>query len=167
MKKAIAIVLCGAMLAGCSEYMGPKEQTGTFMGAATGAILGAAIGSKTKCRGYRCSSGTSTNAVVIGALAGGLLGSHMGRSMDERDKRMYYAAQQNAFEYMPSGSPSNWRNPDTGNYGSVTPQPAYERSSGEYCREYTQTIVVGGERKQGYGTACRNSDDTWEIVSNR
>ena len=33
-----------------------------------------------------------------------------------------------------------------------------------YCREYTQVFEIGGEREEGYGTACRQPDGTWQIV---
>lgn len=164
MTKAVAILMCGAMLSAC-ENMGAKEQGGTAIGAATGAILGAAIGSKTHCHGRYCRSSTSGNAVVIGALAGALIGGQIGRKMDARDRQMYGYAQQQAFEYGRSGQPSYWRNPDSGNYGEVVPQRAYERGPDEYCREFTQTIVVAGEKQQGYGTACRQPDGTWKIVN--
>lgn len=35
----------------------------------------------------------------------------------------------------------------------------------EYCREYTQTFSIGGERETGYGTACLQPDGSWKIVS--
>jgi len=35
----------------------------------------------------------------------------------------------------------------------------------EYCREYTKTVTVGGQREQAYGTACYKPDGSWEIVS--
>lgn len=33
----------------------------------------------------------------------------------------------------------------------------------EYCREFTETIVVGGRKEQGYGTACLQADGAWQI----
>lgn len=164
--KMIAVVLSGTlMLAGCTEYTGPKEQTGTLLGAITGVALGAAIGTKTKCGRHHCRSKTSGNAMVIGALAGGFLGNAVGRSMDERDRSYYGQAQYQALEYGPSGQPSYWHNPDSGNNGYVTAAPAYERSPGQYCREYQQTVRIGGRSEEAYGTACRQPDGTWQIVS--
>ena len=43
--------------------------------------------------------------------------------------------------------------------------PTKAQAAGEYCREYTKTISVGGRAAQGYGTACRQPDGAWEIVS--
>ena len=55
--------------------------------------------------------------------------------------------------------------PDSGNTGAVTPVRTYQTSTGQYCREYTQTITIGGEKHKSYGTACRESDGSWKIVN--
>lgn len=34
-----------------------------------------------------------------------------------------------------------------------------------YCREYTQSFTVGGKTQNGYGTACREPDGSWKIIS--
>lgn len=159
------VAVAALVLSGCSQYAGEKETAGTLFGAATGAALGAAIGSKTNCHGHHCRSKTSGNAIVIGALAGGIVGNAVGRSMDEKDRRAHTQTYSNALEYNRSGQPSYWHNPDSGNSGAVTPSQAYERRPGEYCREYQQTITVGGRQQEGYGTACRRADGSWEIVN--
>lgn len=66
---------------------------------------------------------------------------------------------------MPTGTYSTWENPDTGHAGSFTPTRTYQRPTGQYCREYQQTIRVGGEVQESYGTACREPDGTWRIVN--
>ena len=33
-----------------------------------------------------------------------------------------------------------------------------------YCREFTQTISIGGKIQQGYGTSCRQPDGSWKII---
>jgi len=47
----------------------------------------------------------------------------------------------------------------------MTPTRTYQTASGSYCREFTQTIVVGGRTEEGYGTACRQPDGSWQIVN--
>jgi hypothetical protein len=42
--------------------------------------------------------------------------------------------------------------------------PAPAQASEPYCREYTKSIIVGGVRQSGYGTACYKPDGSWEIV---
>ena len=41
-----------------------------------------------------------------------------------------------------------------------------DNSTGSMCREYQQTIKVGGKTEQGVGTACQNADGSWQIVNN-
>ncbi len=76
---------------------------------------------------------------------------------------MAAAAAQRAFESNQVGQPSVWTNPDSGNSGSVTPTRTYQIANGQYCREYRQTIVIGGQQQQAYGTACRQPDGSWQI----
>jgi hypothetical protein len=33
-----------------------------------------------------------------------------------------------------------------------------------YCREFTQSVTIGGRVEHGYGTACMQPDGAWEIV---
>ncbi len=37
-------------------------------------------------------------------------------------------------------------------------------NDGRYCREYQNTVKVGGNRQSSYGTACQQPDGSWEIV---
>ena len=155
----VAIVATAVMvLAACSslEGQGEKQIGGTLLGAAAGGLIGSQIGGGTG----------QLVAVGAGVLLGGLLGSEIGRSLDKADQA--YAAQsyQNTLETTPTGHTSTWVNPDSGNQGSFTPVRTYQADSGEYCREFQQTITVGGQTEDAYGTACREPDGTWRIVSN-
>lgn len=40
-----------------------------------------------------------------------------------------------------------------------------QASHGEYCREFTKTIRIGGNIETGYGRACMMPDGSWQIVS--
>jgi len=46
----------------------------------------------------------------------------------------------------------------------LIPANAEARDNRQVCREYTKTIRIDGRLEIGYGTACRTSDRTWEIV---
>lgn len=148
------IVLLTFVLTGCTQPRGPKESAGTLIGAGTGALLGAQIG---KGNGQLV-------AVAIGTLAGALAGQEIGLSLDRADRLAMQQNAQYALEYSPSNQPTAWRNPDTGNHGSVTPVETYQTSTGQYCREYHQTIWIAGEQQQAYGTACRQPDGSWKII---
>jgi len=130
----------------------PKAVLGTVLGAAAGAGIAAAAGG---------SPGAIVGAGVGGALIGGLVGNRL----DVRDKRMAAQAAQRAFEQNQAGQPTAWQNPDSGNSGSITPTRTCQLANGQYCREYRQTIVVGGQQEKASGTACRQSDGSWQIQS--
>ena len=128
--------------------------------AVSGAVLGAVLAG-----GITAVAGGNTGAIVAATAAGGLLGGVVGKKLDDRDKRMAAVAAAEAFEHNRSGVSSTWTNPDTGNSGSVTPTRTYQIANGQYCRQYQQTIVIGGEEHQTYGTACRQADGTWKPKS--
>jgi surface antigen len=73
---------------------------------------------------------------------------------------------QYALENNKSNESSDWMSPDTGNSGGVTPVRTFADAQGQPCREFISTIVIGGRQEQGYGTACRQPDGTWQIVPN-
>ncbi len=155
MKRILVILLVMAMtLVGCAPSMGPKETGGTLIGAGTGALIGSQIG------GGR---GTMV-AVAIGTLAGALIGGEVGRSLDRADKLYMERNAQYALESTRTNTTTTWRNPDSGNYGTITPTETYQTTQGQYCREYLQTVTVAGQAQQAYGTACRQPDGTWKIV---
>jgi len=147
----VSAILAAFLLMGC-ETAGTKTAVGGLGGAAAGGLLGAALG------------GGSTG-IAAGTILGGLIGGAIGNQMDAADRARASAAAANALETAPSGHSVAWQNPDSGNTGTVTPVRTYQTSTGQYCREYTQTITIGGERHQSYGTACREPDGRWRIVS--
>ncbi|MBT5074920.1 MAG: hypothetical protein HOJ34_00645 [Kordiimonadaceae bacterium] len=168
MKQVTAIILCVFTLSACEQ--GSKEGFGTFMGAIGGALVGAALtdGGGGHGRGGRYGRGGRGGgdgaAIMLGALAGAAIGNSIGKSLDEADRIKMHQAQQAAFENYPSGQSATWYNPDTGNSGSYVPQPAYENNEGQYCREYQQTVTIGGQAENAYGKACRQPDGSWKIV---
>ena len=54
-----------------------------------------------------------------------------------------------------------WRNPDNGGDYRVTPTQTYQSAGGQYCREYTTTVVIGGRTERAQGRACRQPDGSW------
>lgn len=155
MKKAAVILLIAATaLAGCAPSMGPREGSGTLLGAGTGALLGSQIGHG---RGRLV-------AVAIGTLAGAIIGQDIGRALDRADMLAMERNAQYALENTRTNTVTTWRNPDSGNSGWITPVETYQTGQGQYCREYYQTVVVGGQPQQAYGTACRQPDGSWKII---
>jgi surface antigen len=153
LKLATIAILAASMAAACTPGR-QREQLGGLIGAGLGALAGSQIGS---------GRGTLA-AVAIGTLAGAWAGSEVGRRLDERDRLLASQAIQQSFDE-PVGQTIRWNNPDTGHRGAVTStRDGTDMASGAYCREYQQTIVVGGQQEMAYGSACRMPDGTWKIV---
>jgi surface antigen len=151
--RTVIVAATALGLAACSGY-GNKQLAGGLLGAGAGAITGAQIGS---------GSGQLV-ATAAGTLLGALAGSSIGASLDRADQYHAASAQQTALETVPAGQTITWNNPDSGHYGEVTPTRTWQ-TTGRYCREYQQTVVVGGTPQSGYGTACRQPDGSWQVVN--
>jgi surface antigen len=151
-----AVVVAGLATACMTDgSTGPKTAIGTLAGAGLGGWAGSKVGGG---RGQLA-------AVAVGALAGAFVGNGIGESLDRAD-RMYAERATYQASRAPVGQTIQWSNPDTGNYGAVTPvRDGYQSGTGAYCREYQTDIVVGGEMQRGYGTACRQPDGSWKVAS--
>ncbi|MES1990268.1 MAG: RT0821/Lpp0805 family surface protein [Pseudomonadota bacterium] len=153
------IIIAGTLvlaLAGCAQNgyggyggAGPKQSIGTIGGALAGGLAGSQFGG---------GSGRLW-ATGAGVLLGALAGNNIGRSLDRADQAYLQQASVRSFE---TGAPVQWNNPDSGNYGTVAPGRSYQ-SQGGYCREYTQTVNIGGRAEHAFGTACRQPDGSWQI----
>ena len=98
---------------------------------------------------------------ALGVIGGGLLGGAAGASLDRADVAYSQQTMQRSLAY---NQPASWQTPQTGAYGSVTPGPTFQAPTGQECREFQQTITVGGRTEEGYGRACRQPDGSWRIV---
>ncbi|MCR9073155.1 MAG: RT0821/Lpp0805 family surface protein [Alphaproteobacteria bacterium] len=154
-KTAIVAMTVAALSLGACADGGPKQAGGTLLGGIGGAVAGSQFGG----------GQGRLAAVAAGTLLGALIGSEVGKSLDRADKAALANTTQTTLESQPSGTTSTWSNPDSGNYGSVTPTRTYQTDAGQYCREYQQTIVVGGRTEQAFGTACRQPDGSWKVVN--
>lgn len=155
---SIAVLLAVALAASGCTPPGQgginKETGGTLIGAGAGAVTGAQFG---KGKGQLL-------AVAIGTIAGALIGREVGRTLDEADRMAMQRTAQVALEKNRTGDASEWDNPDSGHSGTITPTRTYQEASGTYCREYQQTVTIGGKQQRAYGTACRQPDGSWKII---
>ncbi|CAO3419253.1 RT0821/Lpp0805 family surface protein [Azospirillum doebereinerae] len=153
-KKLVPAVLTAALLAGCTTG-GTKETVGTVGGAVAGGLIGSQIGG---------GSGKLV-ATGVGTLLGAFVGSQVGSSLDKADAEYASGAARRAYA-APVGDRIAWNNPQSGNSGTVTTTRDGYSSAGTYCREYQQTVAVGGKTEMAYGTACKQPDGTWKIIGN-
>ena len=140
-------------LVGCASVGdNPKTAVGGLGGAAVGGLMAAALGG-------------GALGIAAGVIGGGLIGGALGNVLDDKDKERQARTTQAALETAPSGRASTWTNPDNGHTGTVMPTRTYQNPQGQYCREFTQDVTVGGQQHQAYGTACRQPDGSWKIVN--
>ena len=97
--KGFAAVACiAALVAGCSEYAGPKETSGAVIGGVAGGLLGNTVGH---------GQGRAA-ATLLGAALGAVVGGAVGRNLDDVDRQRAYYAAQRSFE---TGRRQYWDNP--------------------------------------------------------
>ena len=159
-RRAVAVcAVCSlaAWIAGCSG-ISQNETTGTILGGATGAVLGSHFGK----------GDGRTAATAIGAIIGASVGREIGASLDETSRRKAVQATRHALETADVGTGITWENP--ANAGApargatvITRQGADRR--GRTCREFQQTVTIGGSETQSYGTACRDGNGDWKLAS--
>jgi surface antigen len=151
----LAAALLSATACTTTDSWGTKQTLGTGAGAIGGGLLGSQIGGGS---GQLWATGA-------GVLLGALIGSEIGSSLDRADQ-MYMGQAETRAHTAAVGETISWNNPQTGHSGSYTPVRDGTSSSGRYCREYQQTVTVGGQKQSAYGTACQQPDGSWEVVSN-
>lgn len=158
---AVAALSAPLLLGACAgqqqsapgEFGMNKTTGGGLLGAVGGAVAGAQFG---QGKGQLATT-------AIGTLLGAFVGSQVGSSLDKADVAYANRAGQQAFETAPTGHQVAWSNPDSGHMGTVTPVRTYQQASGQYCREYQQTVTIGGKKESSFGTACRQPDGSWQI----
>ena len=148
--KNVSIVFCICsifLLTSCADSNMNKGQQGAVGGAATGALVGQAIGH-------------NTEATLIGMAVGTMIGYIVGNEMDKYDRQEL----NHVYERGASNNTSAWINPDNGNRYNVTPQPAYSNpSSNQPCRKAEIIALIDGKEQKTYSTACRDQNGQWEL----
>ena len=156
MKKFVMTALLASVaLTACSEGPGfTGADLGTGLGAVGGAVIGSQIG------------GGSARTVfsVVGALAGAWAGNKVAKGMTAEDNKYYETAASRAAA-APVGQQITWNNPSSGNQGTIVPVREGRDNTGSACREYQQTVTVGGKTERAYGTACKQADGSWKIIN--
>lgn len=152
MRKTAVCAALALSLGACQTGMSTSETVGTVGGAAGGALIGSQFGSG--------SGQLATTA--LGTLIGAFAGREIARRLDGPSESRAASAEREAVS---NNQTITWNNPQNGNHGSVQPVRTYQSGGGQTCRDYTHTINVEGKRETARGTACRQSDGTWQLAS--
>ena len=99
------------------------------------------------------------------ALKGGILPKEVFAALPEAAQTLALNAEFQAHEDTPSGVPVEWKleqsaTAGTETSGSVRATQPY-RVGSSACRQYSHSVVTGGQNTQSKGAACRNADGSW------
>jgi len=108
------------------------------------------------CGGNSGATGPGHNAPVIPAAAAT-------KSFDDADQAFMAEHFAKAMDTALIGQVMAWTNPSSGTVVRVSPTRTFQREDGTYCREFTQQL--GDKDPAVRGTACRQSDGSYQIVS--
>ncbi len=85
-------------------------------------------------------------------------------ALDEADSAYRDQAFQAAWA-APVGQPVVWRNPVSGNGGSVLVlRERRDAAGGEPCRELLEKVTIDGRTSRGVTTGCRTAQGAWQVV---
>lgn len=144
-------------VAACSQVtddtgLTKSQQGGIVGGAAAGALVAAAADAGT---------GWIAGAAVLGAAAGGGIATLGGEGESSRPTQ----GTLDQFAASPPGSERTWRDPATGDHGTVKILSAFQKPDGTSCKRLEETMWLTGSGEQRINaTACATADGHWQIV---
>ncbi len=101
----------------------------------------------------------------IEVLWGGLFRGERDAELSQDDRQRMARNLQLSLELDPSGSERRWFNPANGHGGAARPLRTFRTAAGIHCRDFRQTVQLGGPRGEAFGTACRRPDGHWRIIA--
>ncbi len=99
-----------------------------------------------------------TVATVLGAAAGALIGSRIGRELDEADRGCFA----HGLEIGQPGKRVTWSNPSSGVSYSLVPGTG-NKADGKSCRSFVLTASRDGKKDERRGTACQAGVGEWKV----
>lgn len=100
----------------------------------------------------------------IGEVRDSRVGTQIGSTLSPGDLRLAKAAEYRALEYVRPGDEFRWQGSNADTRGVISVGRGYQVNRLE-CRDYSNTIYVGGRAQVARGVACRQPEGTWRIVS--
>ncbi len=87
------------------------------------------------------------------------IGGPVGYYMDSDDRYKVF----DTLENTPKNNPARWTNASTGaTYTIVNTSEIIKVSRNPKCKNYRATVMITGQTKKHYGTACQESNGTWK-----
>ncbi len=149
---ALSLAACQNGNSGGIGGMNTSETVGTLGGAVAGGLLGSRFGG----------GAGKLATTAIGTLLGAYAGQQLARHFSPADQSRASDAEERA---VANNQTITWNNPQSGNSGTIQPVRTYQGDTGQTCRDYNHTVVIDGRTEVARGTACRQGDGSWKLVS--
>jgi surface antigen len=109
---------------------------------------------------------TSPRAAPPASSAPQAAGAELRAAFTDSDRVLYQDCINKTMR-APVGRVWRWRNPQSGNGGSMAPTSAPQvASNGQTCRSFNETITLNNGRTETLnGQACQRADGSWSIVA--
>lgn len=104
----------------------------------------------------------SAPSELIAALEGGLVQRAQGDRLSRGDRQLALQNEYRALEYTAPGEAVLWQGKSIN--GRIVPSQPY-RVGSQDCRQYEHTIVDRTAESTVRGTACRNENGSWTLLS--
>ena len=150
-RRYLMIFTTAALLAGCA---GPAEKT------PSGPLFGDG-------RSGSLAKPPQAETAVKPIPPGTLMSAWSGTNIEKFLRREDHVAMERSVKQVvsaPIGKRIIWRNPRSGNWGTVTAvRDGTSSRTGTYCREFIHTLTVEGRTEKKRNTACKARDGRWEV----
>jgi surface antigen len=104
------------------------------------------------------------SALLLAACAvnDGSKGDDPYHALTDQDVSLVARLLQRTLDHAPDGSTRRWMNDQSGHSGAITPVRSYIASTGQYCRDYQEVLLINGQSRQYLYSACRD-EDRWGL----
>jgi len=96
-----------------------------------------------------------------GAWNWSLLPTPLIDQLSKEDIRLADDTLQKALEVAMSGVTFTWENTANGHTGTVTPKASFQTASGQFCRDYVETVTISSRTELYENSACKESAGLW------
>lgn len=86
------------------------------------------------------------------------------KGLSKPEKDVMADAESRALNFAQVDDPVRWVGDNSETKGEIRAQAAF-RVAGNTCRKFTHIIVTDGETRRSSATACRQRDDSWQLVT--
>lgn len=107
-------------------------------------------------------AGVSATGALLEPLDGGLVARALGKEAPRADRTLALQNEYRALEYTAPGEAVLWQGDRL--KGRIVPSQPY-RVGSQDCRQYEHTVNDRTAETTVRGTACRNDDGSWSLLS--